>query len=351
MQNQPVVMIVDDNTTNLKIGRKVLGDKYNVFSLPSGEKLFQLMEKVLPDIILLDIEMPDMNGYDVIKRLKMDFRTVSIPVIFLTAKDDTGSELEGLTLGAVDYVIKPFSPPILLKRVETHLLLKKYNDQLVDMVDEKTRVVVELQNAVLTTLSELVECRDDITGGHVMRTKKYLQILVDELIKQGKYEDVTREWKLDFFFESALLHDVGKISIRDNILLKPGKLTDKEFELMKEHTVQGVKIIEMIEEHTSEHNFLFHAKIFAGMHHERWDGRGYPYGLSAYDIPLQARLMAIVDVYDALISQRPYKNAFSHNEAVEIIKAGSGTQFDPVLVRLFIKRADEFYKIAQGSLL
>ena len=351
MQNQPIVMIVDDNTTNLKIGRKVLGERYNVFSLPSGEKLFQLMERILPDIILLDIEMPDMDGYDVIKRLKMDFRTVSVPVIFLTAKDDTGSELEGLTLGAVDYIVKPFSPPILLKRVETHLLLKKYSDNLLGMVEEKTRAVVELQNAVLTTLSELVECRDDATGGHIVRTKKYLQILVDELVKQGKYEDVTSKWDFEFFFDSALLHDVGKISIRDNILLKPGKLTDEEYDMMKEHTVQGVKIIEKIEEHTSEHNFLYHAKIFAGMHHERWDGKGYPYGLREFDIPLQARLMAVADVYDALISQRPYKNALSHNEAVEIIKEGSGTQFDPVLVKLFIKRADEFYKIAQGSLL
>ncbi|MDR1950474.1 MAG: response regulator [Spirochaetaceae bacterium] len=343
------IMLVDDNPTNLTIGRNILINDYDVFTIQSGQKLFKILEKVYPDLILLDVEMPEMDGYEVIKQLKGNEQYRHIPVVFLTAKSDSGSELEGLTLGALDYITKPFSPPLLLKRIELHLLiesqkqeLKNYNENLQELVNQKTRTVVELQNAVLQTVAEMVECRDDVTGGHIDRTQQYLQILTDALIEKNLYPEYEAILKDKFFVQSAQLHDVGKIAIQDSILKKPAKLTLEEYEEMKTHTTFGVKVIEKIGENTSEKTFLDHAKIFAGTHHEKWDGSGYPQGLKGHEIPLHGRLMAIADVYDALISERPYKKAFSHKEAVDIIAAGRGSHFDPELTDLFLSVADLF---------
>jgi putative two-component system response regulator len=215
------------------------------------------------------------------------------------------------------------------------------------MVAAKTKTVFELQNAILQTVAELVECRDDITGGHIERTQSFLKIMLNKLIDDGAFKDIISTWELEFLVQSAQLHDVGKISIKDSVLGKPGRLTPEEFEEMKKHTVFGESIIEKIEKNTTEQTFLTHAKIFAGTHHEKWDGTGYPKGLKGDSIPLQGRIMAIADVYDALISERPYKRAFTHDEAVKIICEGSGTQFDPILVGYFIEVADEFNEVAR----
>jgi putative two-component system response regulator len=343
------IVLVDDNITNLTLGKNILTEKYDVFTVPSGEKLFVLLEKVSPNLILLDIEMPEMNGYEVIKHLKADQKVAGIPVIFLTAKSDTSSELEGLILGAVDYISKPFSPPLLLKRIELHLLVESqkkalinYNDNLQEMVKEKTKTVLDLQNAVLKTVANLVEHRDEITGGHVERTKGYLAILLDTMREKGPYKEEVESWDRDFFLQSSQLHDLGKISIRDSILLKPGNLTGDEFNEMKNHTLFGVKIIEEIEKETPESSFLKYAKILAGTHHEKWNGSGYPYGLKEQEIPLPGRLMAIADVYDALISIRPYKKPLAHEDAVQIITDGKGSHFEPDLVDLFLQVSDQF---------
>jgi putative two-component system response regulator len=348
------IMLVDDNITNLTIGRNILLNQYDVFTLQSGEKLFKMLEKVFPDLILLDVEMPEMNGYEVIKRLKGGEKTRPIPVVFLTAKNDSGSELEGLNLGAVDYISKPFSPSLLIKRIELHLLvedqkreLRDYADNLEEMVKAKTKTVVELQNAILQTVAEMVEYRDDVTGSHVDRTQQYLQILTDAMLERRLYPEKERILRDKFFVQSAQLHDVGKIAIQDNILKKPARLTDEEFEKMKAHTSYGVLVIEKIGRGASEQSFLDHAKIFAKTHHEKWDGSGYPEGLRGANIPLHGRLMAIADVYDALVSSRPYKPAFSHQEAVDIIAAGRGTQFDPELTDLFLSVADRFEETAK----
>jgi putative two-component system response regulator len=351
-----LVMLVDDNPANLRIGKNVMAEKFSVATAPSAEKMFSLLESNRPEIILLDIDMPEMNGYEAIKILRSKPETKDIPVVFLTARTESGDELEGLSLGAIDYITKPFQPALLLKRIEVHLLveqqrktlrkqaveLKNFNDNLQKMVEEKTQSVYDLQNALLKTMAELVECRDDITGGHIERTQRGVQILLEAIEQSGLYREETAGWNHNLLLQSCQLHDVGKISISDSVLKKPGKLTDEEFEDMKKHTSFGRQIVEKIETLTKENEFLGYAKLFAASHHEKWDGTGYPDGLKGHQIPLLGRIMAIADVYDALVSVRPYKKAFTHEEAVEIIIKGSGSQFDPALVAVFDKIKDRF---------
>jgi putative two-component system response regulator len=347
---------VDDNAANLVTGKNVLKEEYDVYTLASGEKLFSLLQKITPDLILLDIEMPGMNGYEVIHTLKTGPATADIPVIFLTSWSDPGSEIDGLTLGAVDYISKPFSPPLLLKRIENHLImssqkkaLQNFNDNLIRKVKETTIQVLELQNAILNTVAELVEFRDSTTGGHIERTQRYLQILVEKLLKEKVYSEEVSSWNLEFLVPSAQLHDVGKIGISDTILNKPGKLTPEEFEIMKKHAIIGEEAIDSIMKLSKKNDFLHHAKIFAGTHHEKWNGTGYPRGLKGATIPLQGRIMAIADVYDALIAKRPYKEPLSAAESKEIILQGAGSHFDPALVELFQDIAAEFEIIATKS--
>ncbi|MDR0443313.1 MAG: response regulator [Treponema sp.] len=352
--NRHKIIMVDDNMTNLTIGRSILKPYYKVYPAPSAANLFEILEKVHPDLILLDIEMPQMDGYEAIKKLKADPRFKAIPVIFLTAKSDENSELEGFDLGAVDYISKPFSGPLLLKRIANQLLieqqkkkLKVYAENLEMKVLDKTKEVVNLQSAVLSTVADLVEFRDSLTGGHVARTQLYLKALTGEMIRERIYADVIKTWDIEFFLLSAQLHDVGKIAISDSILNKNGKLTPEEFEIMKTHVTVGVEAINRIMRHTTEHAFLRHAVLIAGAHHERWNGSGYPAGLKEKDIPLEGRLMAIADVYDALISVRPYKKSFSHEEACKIIESGSGSYYDPVLINIFKNVKPEFARIVR----
>ena len=357
------IILVDDAKANLTMGRDLLKTFYEVYPAPSAERLFELLENIVPDLILLDIEMPGLNGYDAIRKLKADPRSSDIPVIFLTSMDDESSEMAGFDLGAVDYVTKPFSGPLLLKRIANQLLivrqrkelltnqatLKDYADNLEIKVRKKTSEVFNLQNAVLSTVADLVEFRDKHTGGHISRTQRYLGALVDEMVRSGTYAEEISKWDMDFFLPSAQLHDVGKIAITDLILNKPGRLTPDEFEIMKTHVPVGVDAIEQIMSKTKEHAFLEHALLIAGTHHEKWDGSGYPVGLRGTNIPLEGRLMAIADVYDALISVRPYKEAFSHEKASKIIEEGAGSHFDPVLVDVYLGVEGEFARIVQET--
>jgi len=346
-----IIVMVDDDITNLNVARNNLAGRYGIVTVPSGEKLFKLLGNISPSLILLDVEMQDMNGYQVIKKLKEDKQTADIPVIFLTARIDPKSEIEGLDLGAVDYITKPFSRELLIKRIDLHILIEKqkqellqYSHSLESEVDKKTKTVLELQNAIIKIIAELVECRDNITGGHIERTQHYIRLLVDFLLEQDIYTNEISAWDIDLFVMSSQLHDVGKITVRDGILLKPGKLTEEEFNEMKNHTVSGVDIIRRIEENTTESEFLAYAAAFAGSHHEQWNGSGYPYGLSGSNIPLQGRLMALADVYDALTNDRPYKKAFSHEKAVGIIRESRGTHFDPLIADVFLKHEKDFKK-------
>jgi len=348
MKERPCcIFLVDDNPVYLNSGKSALQNIYTVVTIPSADKLLLAVKKTLPDLILLDVEMPGMSGYDVIKELKADPLTAEIPVIFLTGKVEPEDEFMGLSLGAVDYITKPFAPPLLQKRVELHLLLqqqknalREFNENLKKMVDERTNEIVRLQNAVIVWTAEMVEFRDEETGQHVERVQKYLEILLGEMKKKGLYEKQASSWDIDAFLKSASLHDVGKIKIRDDILLKKGRLTEDEFDIMKHHAIYGKMLIDSLQSKVPNQAFLNYAKTLAYSHHERWDGNGYPEHLKGSDIPLQARMMALADVYDALVSDRPYKNAFSHEQAMKIISDGRGTQFDPDLADMFISLSE-----------
>jgi Response regulator containing a CheY-like receiver domain and an HD-GYP domain len=352
LKAKPHVMIVDDNVVNLQVARKALSDVYTIIPVTSGKTALTLLAKSLPSLILLDIDMPEMDGFETIKHIKNNAATKDIPVIFLTAMDNNVSELEGLRLGAVDYVTKPFSIPLLIQRVDLHIALieqkvalQNYNDNLSQMVKEKTEVIEELQHAVIYALSDLIECRDGLTGGHVTRTQKYLKALAEGLVLSGEYAAELQNADIDLWVESAQLHDIGKVGIPDYILKKPEKLTAEEFAIIKTHPVIGEKALKNAMEMTRAKDFLRYAAIVAISHHERWDGTGYPYGLKGTEIPLIGRLMAIADVYDALVSERPYKKAFSHEKAVRIITENSGRHFDPVLTRIFTVHSYRFVNI------
>jgi len=360
--SRKTIIIVDDNLTNLTVGKNMLKTFYHVIPVASAKEMFETLEEIVPSLILLDIEMPEMDGYEAIQKLKADERFAEIPIIFLTAKDDADSELEGLDLGAADYITKPFSAPLLLKRIDKELQIVGHQKELMvkeaelltaletseAQVNEKEGEVFRLQNAILTNVADFVEMRDDCTGGHIQRTRKYLQIMIDEMISSGVYTEEVKEWNMDEVLSSAKLHDVGKITISDNILNKPGKLDTDEFETMKSHVFAGVDAIEKIMKDTHETGYMQHALNIIGTHHEKWDGRGYPIGLSGKSIPLEGRLMAIGDVYDALVSKRPYKKPMPHEKACEIIEEGSGTHFDPSLVAVFVKVKDQFGEVSQA---
>ena len=351
---EKIIFIVDDDMTNLTVGADALADYYGVFTFNSGRLLLKRLERQIPDMILLDVDMPEMNGYEAITKIKGNKKTADVPVIFLTAKNDGESELEGLSLGAIDYIIKPFSPPLLRKRIEVHLLiesqkkeLQDFNNNLLEMVDAKTKTVVELQNAILNAMTKLLDRRDDITGGHIERTQRYMHVLMKTMAESGIYQNEALSWNLSLAVQSTQLHDIGKIAIKDCILLKPEKLSAEEFESIKTHATVGEDVILEIERNTSEHQFLEYAKVFTATHHEKWDGSGYPKGLKGEEIPVLGRAMAIVDVYDALVSDRPYKKGLSHEEAIRIISEGKGKHFDPNIVELFMDVSDQFNKIAK----
>ncbi|MDR2349074.1 MAG: response regulator [Deltaproteobacteria bacterium] len=346
------IMLVDDNFSNLEIGKNMLKELYEVYAIPSGEKLFEFLGRVTPALILLDILMPVMNGYEVMERLKASEEWKEIPVIFLTSQSDEISELKGLSMGAIDYVAKPFSARPLLKRIENQLLLasqkkelKRYNENLEDLVKIKTDQIMSLQSMVISTLADMLEYRDDETGGHVVRTQKYLEIMVKKILETGVCADEMEKLDMDFLIPSAPLHDIGKIAISDSILRKPGPLNKEEFEEMKRHAKIGADAIDRISSKTSDNGFLRMAKSIALTHHEKWDGSGYPYGLKGNEIPIEGRLMAIADVYDALISDRPYKKAMSTSEARELMRQGSGKHFDPRLIEVFLSVHDEFEEV------
>jgi putative two-component system response regulator len=303
----------------------------------------------------LDIMMPDIDGYEVCARLKAEPRTRDIPVIFLTARSEVEDETRGLELGAADYITKPISPPIVLARVHAHLMLKAHADFLRDKsaylqaeVAKRTAEVQAIQDVTIMAMASLAETRDNETGAHIRRTQLYVRRLAEQLKDHPRFSGFLTERTIELLYKSAPLHDIGKVGIPDEILLKPGKLTPEEFEVMKTHTTLGHAAISEAEQRLGmKVDFLSLAKEIALSHQEKWDGSGYPQALAGDAIPLSARLMALADVYDALISKRVYKPAFPHEEAVRIVVEGRGKHFDPDVVDAFLAVAEDCRKIAE----
>ena len=327
------IFVVDDSDTNLSMAETALEDSYRVMTMPSAAKMFSLMEKIKPDLILLDIEMPEMDGFTALHRLKSVNLWDDIPVIFLTGRTDAGVEAQGFQMGAVDFITKPFSPPVLQNRIRTHLGID-------EVIREQTTQLNMMRNSIVTVLADMVENRDKGTDGHIERTSVYIGILINEMKACLVYNDEIHGWDVDKMVSSARMHDLGKITITDLIVNKQGRLTPAEYEIMKSHTLEGERIIDAIITRTGEGEFLRNAKLFAGSHHERWDGNGYPRGLKEYEIPLHGRIMAVVDSYDALVTDRPYKKAFTHEEAVDIIMEKSGVHYDPKITEVFYRIKD-----------
>ena len=352
---KPTILVVDDTPDNIVLLCSLLGDLYKNKVATNGEKALKIAATTpQPDLILLDIMMPDMDGYEVCRRLKADPKTAQIPIIFLTAKTQEGDETMGFELGAVDYITKPITPAILMARVHTHLTLQyakksleKQNEILEIQVEKRTKQLAALQDAVIIAMASLAETRDNETGHHIRRTQNYVRELALVLQKNPKYSSVIDQDFITTIYKTAPLHDIGKVGVPDRILLKPGRLTVEEFDIMKEHTTYGRDAIIAAEKTlTDPEGFLIVAKEIAYCHHEKWDGGGYPQGLVGEEIPLSARLMAIADVYDALITKRIYKNAIVHEEAIEIILKGKGTHFQPEIVDALMSIQDTFKGIA-----
>ncbi len=353
---KPTLLVVDDTPDNLTLmGEMLLGD-YRIKVATNGENALRIARTTPPpDLILLDVVMPGLDGYEVCRRLKASEATRDIPVIFLTSRADTEDEKLGLELGAADYLTKPASPPIVLARVKTQLSLKAASDFLKDKnafleheVDRRTEEVRALQEVTILALASLAETRDTDTGNHLWRTQRYIQALAHELRNHPRFESYLNDATITLIFKSAPLHDIGKVGIPDRILLKPGRLDPDEFEIMKTHSKLGWDAIDHAERTLGTPvEFLRIAKQIALSHHEKWDGTGYPEGRAGESIPIPARLMAVADVYDALISHRVYKKGMPHEKAVQIVVEGSGTHFDPDMVDAFLKVQQKFNDIAK----
>ena len=341
------ILVVDDNPTNLRFLQEILKNDYKIYASPSGERALAFLEKIIPDLILLDIEMPGIDGYEMIARLKNDSRWVDIPVIFLTAQEGRDKEQQAFSMGAVDYILKPISYGVVLSRVRLHMELEMYKKRLEEMVEAKTFELMHTQDSILDMLSNMTAYRDNETGAHIKRTTFFVESIANHLMKINQPGYIISKEYAENMVKSSKLHDIGKIGVPDNILLKPDRLTPEEFDIIKQHTTLGAQILDdAIADLGTTSLFLHVGREIVFSHHEKWDGSGYPQKKSGTDIPLSARVMAIADVYDALISQRPYKKSFTHEEAMAIILQSSGTHFDPLLVEMCAPIFDSFADIA-----
>jgi len=336
------IFIVDDSDTSLLLAKEALKEHYRVLTMSSAARMFKLLEKFIPDLILLDIEMPEMDGFETIQKLKSNNYYKDVPVIFLTNYREDSIESFGFELGVVDFISKPFSTPVLVNRIKTQLDIDS-------LIRDRTDRIKKLQNGIMTVLANVVEERDRSNEGHNDRIAAYIKVLIEAMLERGLYANEIQNWDIEKVVFSSRLHDMGKIKIVDTILNKPGKLDDDEYEKMKSHTEEGVKIIERMIEQTGEEELLSNAKLYAEYHHEHWDGSGYPHGLKGTAIPLHGRIMAIVDTYDALISKHAYKDAITEEEAAKIILAESGRQFDPKIVEVFLEIQEQFKDVREFS--
>jgi len=347
------VLVVDDDEINRMILREYLSDEYEILEAENGVKALEILlhGEHNPQAVLLDIMMPEMDGFEVLKKMKRHHNTAQIPVLFITAANDSETESRGLTEGAVDYIQKPFIENVIRARVNNHIQLRRYRESLEQMLEQKTAQLVATHERTMESLANVIEYRNLESGLHIRRTVDLTRVMVEYMLQNPDYYVQLTKLKSKSLIKAAALHDIGKIGVPDEVLLKPGKLTPEEFEVIKTHTVIGSNIIDQIftGDLTDETGYLARAREICLYHHERWDGKGYPEGLKGEEIPLSARILSVLDVYDALISPRVYKPAFSHEKSVEIIAEGRDTQFDPAVVDAFLEIADTI-KFAAMSL-
>lgn len=343
------VLVVDDTDLNIDILESTLEDTYTVYTAMDGETALKMVGDVRPDIILLDVIMPGMDGYEVCRRLKADPKTAEIPVIFLTAMTEINDKTRGFEMGAVDYIVKPFSMLEVQARLDVHLSLvharrelQSQNELLERRVRERTQELEMTQDVIIEAMASLAETRDQETGDHVFRTRYYVQMLAVNLADHPRFSPFLRSIDPDDLGTAATLHDIGKVGVPDSILLKPGRFTPEEFAEMKKHTTYGHTILDRLSHRLPGNEFLKLADTIAWTHHEKWDGTGYPRGLKGDEIPIPGRLMAIADVYDAMVSKRVYKKSMQHYEVLDFIQSMSGTQFDPDVVDSFVKLSESF---------
>ena len=358
-KDKPTILIVDDTPDNIMLLSRLLKDRYNTKVANNGSLALQIAQSTPGlDLILLDVMMPGLDGYETCRQLKANPVTADIPVIFLTAKNQVEDEAMGLSLGAVDYIAKPISPPILFARVATQLTLldarrqlQAHNENLEKLVQDRTAQLALMQEAIIMAMGTLAETRDNaaVSKGdhHIRRTQHYVRALARHLQHHPRFAADLTDENIELLYRSVPLHDIGKVGIPDRILLKPGVLDREEFEVMKLHAVYGRDTIMLVEKHIGGTNgFLMFAREIAHSHQEKWDGSGYPDRLAGEQIPLSARLMAVADVYDALISRRVYKPAFTHQQALDVMRKGRGTHFDPDVLDAFFEIEGQFAAIA-----
>ncbi len=350
-RKKPLVFIVDDVPENIQVAMSHLKTLDCDFAYATnGEQALERIRATIPQLILMDVMMPGQSGFETAAQLRRDEQIDTIPVIFLTARAEPEDIVRGFELGGVDYITKPFKGLELRSRVRNHLELSAYRQSLEKEVQRRTQEAEVLKDVIIEAIGEMAEYRDPETGSHIHRTREYVYLIAVTLVEMGHFTELLTEEYITLLKKSAPLHDIGKVAIRDSILLKPGKLTPEEFEEMKAHTCYGEEVIANLESMAGNPtSFLSCAKEIAGSHHERWDGTGYPNGLAGEEIPVAGRIMAIADVYDALTTKRVYKDAISHEKAIQIMLEGKGTHFDPVMIEALLEVEPRFYEVAQAN--
>lgn len=339
---EKTILVVDDSRLNLVIAQDLLSEEYHVATVNSGEKAFQYLKENEPDLVLLDIQMPGMDGFEVMRRLQESKEWHKIPVIFLTADRTEKTEETCFQMGAMDYIGKPFVPAIMLQRVRRTMELQGYRKSLEHMVEQQLQRITQLQQDIIIAMANLIESRDGTTGEHVKRTSAYVNLLVKKLQEKGLYKDILTSTYIDYLKKAAPLHDIGKLTVPDRILQKPGSLTKEEYDLIKLHAKAGGRLIEENMNRIVDKEFVEIAQDMAAFHHEKWNGCGYPNGLKGEEIPLSARILALADVFDALVSERQYKKGMDLEQAFAIMEKERGNSFDPALLDVFLESKEEF---------
>jgi putative two-component system response regulator len=337
------ILLVDDNLASLRLVSTHLEGLYEISLAKSGAEALTVCFKEKPDLILLDVIMPQMDGFETIYKLKQIYGMAEVPVIFLTSNNDSESEIMALESGANDFISKPVDKNILLHRIKIHLELYDYQTNLKNNMKE-------LENNIVRSFADLVECKDTFTGGHVLRTLKYLDVLGSKLIANSLFKDELSAESLENMVQASSFHDIGKIAVSDRILLKPDKLTPEEYDEIKKHTTIGANIIKAIYKRMPNSFYLVYAQLMAGGHHERYNGSGYPQALKGEQIPLCCRMMSVVNVFDACMTERYYRQALSAKQAYEVIIEGRGEEFDPIIVDNFVSIYENLVEIFNNTI-